>query len=110
VPLKLVNLYRPYHQSENGREQREAVVALRLYGWSVKSISSYLEVSRMTVYRVLDRWLSEGEEGLEDRPRGRPAGVRKVDLATIELVRRLQENPELGEFRVHAELDECCGV
>lgn len=104
IPLKLVKLYEPYHQIEGGRERREAVVALRLDGWSVKAISSYLEVSRMTVYRALDRWFSEGEAGLEDKPRGRPPGVRKVDLATIELVRRLQENPELGEFRIHAEL------
>lgn len=104
VPLRMVKLYRPYHEIEDDRERREAVVALRLDGWSVKCIASYLKVSRSTVYRVLDRWFFEGEEGLQDKPRGRPPGVRKVDLATIEMVRRLQENPELGEFRIHAEL------
>ena len=104
VPLRMVKLYRPYHEIEDDRERREAVVALRLDGWSAKVIASYLKMSRSTVYRVLDRWFFEGEEGLQDKPRGRPPGVRKVDLATIEMVRRLQENPELGEFRIHAEL------
>ncbi len=105
VPLRLHKLYRPYHEIEDSGERREAVVALHLDGWSAKAIASYLKISKMTVYRALDRWFSEGEEGdLRDKPSGRPRGVRKVDLATIELVRRLQENPELGEFRIHAEL------
>jgi hypothetical protein len=30
--------------------------------------------------------------------------VRKVDLKAIDAVRRLQQNPNLGEFRVHAAL------
>jgi transposase len=55
VPLKLSRLFEPYHETEDVREAREAVVALHLDGWSVKSISSYLKVSRTTVYRVLGR-------------------------------------------------------
>ena len=43
-------------------------------------------------------------EGLEDRPYGRPLGVRKVDLKAIEAVRRLQRNPDLGAVRVHTAL------
>jgi transposase InsO family protein len=43
-------------------------------------------------------------EGLDDKKRGPKSGVRKVDLAAIEAVRRLQQNPGLGEFRVHAAL------
>jgi transposase InsO family protein len=53
---------------------------------------------------VLGRWIEEGEAGLEDRPPGRPEGVRKMDLATMDFIRRSQENPELGAFRVHAAL------
>ncbi len=34
---------------------------------------------------------------------GQPA--RKVDLAAMAAVRRLQANPELGEFRIHAALE-----
>jgi putative transposase len=104
VPLKLSRLFEPYHETGDVTEAREAVVALHLDGWSVKAIASYMRVSRTTVYRVLGRWIEEGEAGLEDRPPGRPRGVRKMDLATMDFIRRAQENPELGAFRVHAAL------
>jgi len=74
-------------------EAREAVVALHLDGWSVKAIASYMRVSRTTIYRVLGRRIEEGEAGLEDRPPGRPRGVRKMDLATMDFIRRAHENP-----------------
>lgn len=52
---------------------------------------------------MLRRWIEEGEAGLEDKPRG-PKGVCKVDLRAMNEVRKLQENPELGAFRVSAAL------
>jgi transposase len=110
IPLKLSRLFEPYHRTEDDRERRGAVVTLHLDGWSVKAISSYLKVSRMTVYRVIGRWLKEGEEGLTNRPAGRPKGVRKVDLATMDAIRRMQENPELGAFRIHAALEQKRGI
>jgi putative transposase len=104
VPLKLSRLFEPYHETGDVREARGAVVALHLDGWSAKAIASYLKVSRTTVYRVLGRWIEEGDAGLEDRKPGRPKGVRKMDLATMDFIRRSQENPELGAFRIHAAL------
>ena len=62
-------------------------------------------MDRSTVYRVRRRFEKEGEEGLKDRPGGRPRGVAKVDLRAMNEVRKMQENPELGEFRVHAALE-----
>ena len=85
-------------------------MTLHLDGWSVKSIASYLKVSRTTVYRVFGRWIEEGDSGLEDRPPGRPRGVRKMDLATMDIIRRAQENPELGAFRIHAALEQKRGA
>jgi putative transposase len=41
---------------------------------------------------------------LADRPRGPRHPARKVDLKAMAAVRRLQANPELGEFRIHAAL------
>ena len=104
VPLRMIRRYPPYHEIPQPRERRLAVVRLHAEGWTVKAIAGYLKVNRDTVYRALKRWIEEGEEGLEDRPGGRPKGVRKVTLAGMDAVRRLQQNPGLGEFRVHAAL------
>lgn len=104
IPLRMVRLFEPYREIPEPGERRMAVVNLHAEGWTPKSIAGYLKTHKSTVYRVLKRWIEGGEDGLEDRPHGRPPGVRKVDLRAIEAVRRLQQNPELGEFRVHAAL------
>ena len=83
-----------------------AVVSLHSSGWSVKAIAGYLKVNRDTVYTVLRRWIREGPNGLEDRKRGRPRGSGKVDLRAMNEVRRLQQNPGLGAFRVQAALEQ----
>ena len=101
VPLKILRNYPPYHEAEDAREARAAIVELRLSGWSVKAIAGYLEVHHSTVYRGLERWKEQGFEGLADGPPGRPAGVRKVDFAAVEAIRKLARNPGLGAFRVH---------
>jgi putative transposase len=90
---------------EESGERRAAIVELRLHGWSAKTIAGYLGIHRSTVYRTLERWKEEGMEGLQDKPFGRPAGVRKVDFAAIEAVRKLAKNPGLGAYRVHAALE-----
>jgi transposase len=104
VPLKIVRNYPPYHESEDPRQGRAAIVALRLDGWSVKAIAGYLEVHHSTVYRALERWKEGGLEGLADGSPGRPPGVRKTDFAAVEAIRKLAKNPGLGAFRVHAAL------
>lgn len=63
-----------------------------------------MKVNRDTVYKALKRFREEKEAGLEDRKRGRPKGISKVDLKAMDAVRRLQQNPNLGEFRIHAAL------
>lgn len=103
MPLRMVRRFPPYHEMAEPRERRMAVVRLHAEGWNVKSIASYLATARSTVYRVLKRWIEEGVEGLDDRL-NTGGGVRKADLKAYAAVRRLQENPNLGEFRVHAAL------
>jgi putative transposase len=104
MPLKMVRRYPPYHEAEDVRDGRAAIVALRLDGWSAKAIAGYLGVHHATVYRTLERWKEGGLEGLEDRPNGRPPGVRRADFAAVEAIRKLAKNPGLGAFRVHATL------
>jgi transposase len=104
IPRKLVRRFAPYHQTPDVRERREAVVTLHQEGWADKSIARYLGIDRSTVYRIRKRFQEEKEEGFKGRAGGRPRGVQKVDLKAMVAVRRLQKNPELGEFRVHAAL------
>jgi putative transposase len=104
LPLRFVRRFSPYHEIPERRDARAAVVALHADGWSAKAISGYLRIGTSTVYRILRRWADEGPAGLEDRPHGRPPGVRKVTLRAMETIRRFQENPNLGEFRIHAAL------
>jgi len=96
--------YPPYHEIADPAERRLAIIRLHSEGWTVKSLAGYLETSRQTVYTTLRRWIAEGVLGLDDKSRARKDGVRKVDLQAILTVRELQENPELGAFRIHAAL------
>jgi len=100
----------PYHQLASGTERRLAIVRLHVDGWSVQSIAGYLETSRPTVYTVLHRWVSEDFAGLPDKPHTRNRRTLKVDLATMDLARQLQENPLLGEFRLHSKLKQTFGI
>jgi transposase len=104
LPLRMLKRFAPYHEIPEAKERRMAIVKLHAEGWSAKAIAGYLKTSKPTVYRALRRWIEEGVEGLDDKKRGQKGGVRKVDLKAIDAVRRLQQNPNLGEFRVHAAL------
>jgi len=84
LPLKIVKNYPPYHETEDPREGRAAIVELRLSGWSAKAVAGYLGVHHATVYRTMEKWKDGGFGGLEDRPFGRPPGVRKADFAASE--------------------------
>ena len=104
VPAGITRRFPLYHQIPDPAERRLAIIRLHSEGWTKQSIAGYLETSRETVHATLRRWIEEGVYGLDDKSHARKPGVRKVDLRTIALVRELQENPELGEFRVHAAL------
>ena len=103
MPLRMIRRFPPYHETEKPRERRMAIVRLHAEGWNMKSIASYLGTARSTVYRVLKRWIAGGVEGLDDGP-NTGGGVRKADLKAYAAVRRIQENPGLGAFRVRAAL------
>jgi transposase InsO family protein len=84
----------------------EAPDSVRLHteGWNVASIAGYLGTTRRRVYETMKRWITEQVYGLEDRP---PLPHRRETKATLEmvnLIRKLQRNPELGEFRIHTAL------
>jgi hypothetical protein len=101
-PSRTERRYPPYHAMHGPEARRFAVVQLHSEGWNVKTIAAYLETTRPTVHAILKRWVAE--HVLTEKSRARPDEVRKVDLAAMQAVRKLQENPELGEFRVYAAL------
>src|SRR5436853_66347 len=69
----------------------------------VETSRSLLEEIRQTIYATLQRWAEEGVAGLEEKSRARK-GPRKVTLRIQNEIRKLQENPLLGEWRMSAAL------
>jgi putative transposase len=81
------------------------VIRLHADGWNAKSIAGYLDVSRKTVHEILRRFAEEQFAGLEDKSHARK-GLRKVDIQTIQEIKKLSENPLLGAYRVSAALEQ----
>jgi hypothetical protein len=79
------------------------VIRLHSEGWSITSIAEYLHTTRPTIYETLRRWAEEGVAGLDAKPKTNK-GVRTVTLHVRNEIRKLQENPLLGEYRVHTAL------
>jgi len=103
-PIHLPRRFRRYHEIDDPVQRRKAIVDLYLDGWSARAIAGYLETSRARVSDTLRRWVAEDFAGLADRSRAPHRRAYKVDLRAMAAIRRLQANPELGEFRIHAAL------
>jgi putative transposase len=104
LPLHPPRRFPRYRDVTDSVRRRKAVVELYEEGWTVKRIAKYLETSRSRVYDILQRWVAEDLAGLADRSRAPHHPARKVDLKAMVAIRRLQANPELGEFRIRAAL------
>ena len=104
LPIPLTRRFPLYHEIPDPVQRRLAIIRLHAEGWRISRIAEYLQTSRPTVYTTLRRWIAEQFRGLADQPRAPKRPPRKVDLRALATVRQLQQNPELGEFRVHAAL------
>jgi putative transposase len=93
----------PFNDTPDPAQRRHNIVQLHAEGWSVASIAEYLAVSKQTVYTTLKRWVQEGVKGLDDKSHARKA-PRVVTLEVANEIRKKQENPLLGEWRMHAAL------
>lgn len=67
-PSITIRRYPSYAQITDGYERRRAIVDLHSEGWSITTISAYLQTPRHRVYEVLKRWVQEGHAGLDDKP------------------------------------------
>jgi hypothetical protein len=106
LPVGVTRRYPPYAQMRDGSARRRGIIDLYFEGWNIASIAGYLETNRPRVYATLYRFFTEDFAGLPDKSHAPERPARKVDLAAMAAVRRLQANPELGEFRSHAALEE----
>ncbi|WP_220197835.1 DDE-type integrase/transposase/recombinase [Ktedonospora formicarum] len=64
-----------------------------------------MDVSRTTVHAILRRFAEEQFAGMPDKSRARKQ-PRKVDISTIQEIKRLSENPDIGAYRVSAALEQ----
>lgn len=103
-PTRLGRRYPPYHQIADPAQRRLALVRLHAEGWRVSTIAAYMGVSRQTVYSALRRWIAEEFAGMPDKSRAPKHPARKVDLAAMREIKRRQENPALGAWRMQAAL------
>ncbi|HSH77212.1 MAG TPA: DDE-type integrase/transposase/recombinase [Herpetosiphonaceae bacterium] len=104
LPFHAAPRFPPFHAIADPVERRKAIIRLHAEGWNAKSIAGYLQTSRQTVHATLRRWIEEGVHGLSNKSHARRPGARKVTLRAIAAVRRLQQNPRLGEWRIHSAL------
>jgi putative transposase len=102
-PPRKERRYQPWHLIPDPAERKLAVIQLHADGWSITSIAEYMQTSRHTIYDTLQRWTKEGVRGLDAKPKTNK-GVRKATLSVRNEIRKLQENPLLGEYRVHTAL------
>jgi len=104
LPSSQPRRFPPYHDIPDPADARLAIVRLHLEGWNAKSIAAYLATSRVTVHATLHRWVEEGVAGLADKSHAPKHPARKVTFKAMLAIKDLQENPELGAWRMHAAL------
>jgi transposase len=104
LPPRTNRRFPPYHTITDPFARRRTVLQLHFEGWKKTSIATYLEVSRPTVDDILRRWVAEDLAGLHNKSNRPHQPATKQTLGTIHTVRTLQQNPLLGEFRVHVAL------
>lgn len=103
-PTVAARRYPPDSRIPDPVQRRLAVVRLHAEGWRVTTIARYLETTRRGVYATLERWITEQFAGMPDRSHAPKRPATKVTLPFANEIRKLQANPELGAWRVHAAL------
>jgi len=90
-----------YHSYAERSQARMEVITLYAQGWSKRSISRFLHVSRPTITAWIARFEAENLESLEDRSRAPKTTVRKAWLpAMVEIYHLQKRHPDAGGFRI----------
>jgi len=90
-----------YHSHPERAPARMEVITLYAQGWSKRSISQFLQVSRPTINLWIARFEADNLASLEDRSRAPKTPVRKAWLAAMVEIYHLQKrHPDAGGFRI----------
>jgi putative transposase len=105
-PSRTTRRFPLFSEMTDPRERRLALIKLHTEGWTPTSIASYLGTSRQTVYATLKRWIEEQFAGLPDKSSRPHLPATKTTLRAMQEVKKMQINPQLGEYRVSAALEQ----
>ena len=105
-PSRTTRRFPLWSKMPDPRERRLAVIKLHAEGWTPTSIARYLETSRRTIHATLKRWIEEQFAGLADKSSRPHQPATKTTLRAMQEVKNMQINPELGEYRVSAALEQ----
>jgi len=90
-----------YHSHPERAHARMEVITLYAQGWSKRSISQFLQVSRPTINTWIARFEADNLASLEDRSRAPKTPVRKAWLsAMVEIYHLQKRHPDAGGFRI----------
>lgn len=90
-----------YHSYPERSQARMEVITLYAHGWSKRSISQFLHVSRPTITAWIARFEADHLESLEDKSRAPNTTVRKAWLpAMVEIYHLQKRHPDAGGFRI----------
>src|SRR6266702_8095178 len=105
-PSRTTRRFPLFSEMTDPRERRLAIIKLHAEGWTSTSIAGYLGTSRQTVYTTLKRWIEEQFAGLANKSSRPHPPATKTTLRAMQEVKKMQINPELGEYRVSAALEQ----
>jgi hypothetical protein len=90
-----------YHTYPTRAEARREVITLYAQGWSKRSISRFLHVSRPTITAWIARFEADNAASLEGQSRAPKSPVRKAWLPVMVDIYHLQKrHPDAGGFRI----------
>jgi transposase InsO family protein len=90
-----------YHTYPTRAEARREVITLYAQGWSKRSISRFLHVSRPTITAWIMRFEADNTASLEDQSRAPHTTGRKAWLPVMVEIYHLQKrHPDAGGFRI----------
>jgi len=90
-----------YHSHPERVQARQEVITLYAQGWSQRSISQVLRVSRPTIHRWITRFERDNAASLADQTSAPHTPARKVWLPVMLEIYHLQKrHPDAGGFRI----------